>query len=105
MHRNVYLTDAYTLEEVNRLIENEQEHIDLQIRMMSRYEVGTHEYECHEGHLRIARGKMSLLTEAKEKKEIDLCYKELEEYNSDNAKARRAGYEDYEDMIYNRGKY
>jgi hypothetical protein len=48
---------------------------------------------------------MNLLTEAKERKEIDLCYKELEEYNSDNAKARRAGYEDYEDMIYNRGQY
>jgi hypothetical protein len=72
MYRNIYLTDAYTLNEV---------------------------------HLRIARGKMNLLIEAQEQKEIDLCYKELEEYNSDHAKARRAGFEDYEDMIYNRGQY
>jgi hypothetical protein len=36
MYRNVYLTDAYTLEEVNRLIEAEQEHIDLQRLRMSR---------------------------------------------------------------------
>ena len=83
MHRNVYLTDAYTLEEVNRLIKA----WDL---------TAPNEVD---------QGELDLLNEAKEQKEIALCYKELDEYNSDNAKARRAGFEDYEDMIYNRGQY